>query len=219
MITIDSAASMSDAVAQMGLLPFFKSPVPGLSVQEMCAPGCLFGDEDGDGAWEWKSQVISERQSAYGKLFCRKAGFVSIDLLPDFLNFRREYYPLHEDTPESDLLDIIKDYGTITSTELKQLMRDYGDPDNPKRKASIEPLLQRLQMMGRVIISDFKWKVSSRGENYGWGVAEYSTPEHQFGKESLCTSVEPIQSSLRLLRRMSEIMPFCDHKLLIKLIR
>ena len=79
-ILIDSRETLALAAESLGILPFFPNLVKGLSVEEMCAPGMLFGGNYDEGCWEWKGPVIRKRTTAYGKFFQRKAGFVSLDL-------------------------------------------------------------------------------------------------------------------------------------------
>lgn len=192
---IDSLQSLALASEKFGVLPFFPNQIRGLSVQEMCAPGLLFGGNQDEGCWEWKGPVIRQKVSAYGKFFNRKVGFVSLSLFPYFLNYRRAKYPVKPDSTEAMILDIIRENDGMTSTELKKYIfgerhpsRKWNDiPDkqeyfqpNAKRK-SLEGPLQRLQMGGWLIISDFEYKMTRKGERYGWGVARYSTPELQFG--------------------------------------
>lgn len=195
-IRIDSKEKLAEAVEKNQLLPFFPNNIRGLSVQEMCAPGMLFGGNYDEGCWEWKGPVIRRRTAAYGKFFRRKAGFVGKELLPDFLNFRRAMYPVKSGSMDEMLLDIIRENDSLTSTELKQLIfggpkkRNWDDlPDNDSmpevrmKRKSLESPLQRLQMGGWIVISDFEYKTTKRGERYGWGVARYSTPEIVFGED------------------------------------
>lgn len=130
----------------------------------------LFGETRDDyGCWEWKGPVIQEQTTAYGKFFNRKAGFVSLDLLPDFLNYRRAAYPVNPDSTERMILDIIRENEGLSSTELKRIT--FGTPSRkrkledlveameyvkPKRH-SIEGPLQRLQMGGWLLIADFEY--------------------------------------------------------------
>lgn len=90
---IYSRRILEETIERIGLLPFFSNNIPGFSVEEMTEPGLLFGGNDFDGAWEWKGPVIRSINAAYGKFFRRKAGFVSAEVLPDFLNYRRHAYP------------------------------------------------------------------------------------------------------------------------------
>lgn len=203
---IDSRESLALAAETFGILPFFPNNIRGLSVEEMCAPGMLFGGNYDEGCWEWKGPVIRKRTTAYGKFFRRKAGFVSLEILPDFLNFRRKLYPVKPDSTEEMLLDIIKENDSLSSTELKQLIfggrrqRSWNElPDNnfnvtPTKRKSLESPLQRLQMGGHIIISDFEYKRTRNGERYGWGVARYSTPELCF--PDLNVSDNDIEKSL-----------------------
>ena len=192
---IDSKESLEEAASTFGILPFFPNNIRGLSVEEMCAPGMLFGGNYDEGCWEWKGPVIRRRTSAYGKFFRKKAGFVSLDLLPDFINYRRNAYPVKPGTTEEMLLEIIRENDSLSSTDLKRLIfgkktRESWDElpeiDQPQaivktKSKGLESPLQRLQMGGFIVISDFVYKLTKRGERYGWGVAQYSTPEILFG--------------------------------------
>lgn len=194
---IDSQESLEKAAVTLGILPFFPNNVKGLSVEEMCKPGLLFGGNYDEGCWEWKGPVIRRGTTAYGKFFNRKAGFISLELLPHFLNFRRVAYPIKEASTEEMVLEIIRENDSLTSTELKKLIfSDYERTQwdelplmksqtniegKRERRKSLEGPLQRLQMGGWIIISDFEYKITKKGERYGWGVARYSTPENVFG--------------------------------------
>jgi len=193
---ITNKEQLEKAALKYGMLPFFANKVTGFSIEELAAPGMLFGETSEDyGCWEWKGPVICEQTTAYGKFFRKKAGFVSLELLPDFLNYRRSRYPVSPGSTEATILDIIKEHKGITSTELKNII--LGNPGKrtkptdltdilcapAKKLRSIEGPLQRLQMGGWVLIANFEYKHTSRGNRYGWGIALYSTPEIWFGKE------------------------------------
>lgn len=216
---IDSREKLAEAASVMGILPFFPNNIRGLSVEEMCAPGMLFGGNYDEGCWEWKGPVVRKREAAYGKFFLRKAGFVSIDLLPDFLNYRRNAYPVKEGTIDEMLLEIIKENDSLTSTQLRQLIfggirrRRWDDlPDNEvshpemKRK-SLEGPLQRLQMGGWIVISDFEYKRTKKGERYGWGVARYSTPELTFPDMEFKKNKSGLSSMERIISDLSKRYP------------
>ena len=229
---IDSRETLQEAAESFGILPFFPNNVKGLSVEEMCSPGLLFGGNYEEGCWEWKGPVIRRKTTAYGKFFRRKAGFVSLDILPDFLNYRRKTYPVKEGGTEELLLDIIRENDSLSSTELKKLIFGRGQRTNwdelpeisvdqfkfPKSK-SLESPLQRLQMGGRIIISDFEYKRTKSGERYGWGVARYSTPEIVFGNllEDI-GSREPEESVERIIAELRKKWPASkkDYELLLK---
>lgn len=218
---IDSKEKLAEAVEKFQILPFFPNNVRGLSVDEMCAPGMLFGGNYEEGCWEWKGPVIRKHTSAYGKFFRRKAGFVGLELLPDFLNYRRKAYPVKADSTDEMLLEIIRENDSLTSTELKQLIfggrkRNRWDdlpeideiPVMKTKSKSLESPLQRLQMGGWIIISDFEYKKTKRGERYGWGVARYSTPELSFGEKiKECHGKTPEESLEYIISYMKKILP------------
>lgn len=231
---IDSRKAMEEAALKFGILPFFPNPVRGLSIEEMTTPGLLFGGNAYEGCWEWKGPVIRQRNLAYGKFFRRKAGFVSLELLPDFLNYRRSLYPVSPDSTEEMLLDIIGINDSMTSTELKASIfgtgrrpRQWYDlPDietplpPPTKRKSLEGPLQRLQMGGWLLISDFEYKITRSGERYGWGVARYSTPEQNFGdKLHLLRDKSPDDSLETLISALSETLPGVPKAALIQLLK
>lgn len=192
---IDSRESLERAAVKYGVLPFFGNRIAGFSVEEMVAPGMLFGGSEGyDGCWEWKGPVIGEQTTAYGKFFRKKAGFVSLDLLPHFLNYRRGRYPVIEGSTEEMIYDIIRSREGATSPELRELIfADLPKGERPKRHA-LEPALQRLQMGGWILIADFEYKYTRRGERYGWGIALYSTPEIWLGIGDADIEATPAES-------------------------
>ncbi len=175
---IATCKQLEEAALRYGMLPFFSNPIKGFSVEEMAAPGMLFGDQHDDwGCWGWKGPVIREQTTAYGKFFRRKAGFVSLELYPDFINLRRAQYPVAPGSVEERILGIVNGNEASTSAEMRKII--YGTPDRkrsprnladaleeaPKpRRSILEPALQRLQMGGRLLIADFEYRVTSRGE-------------------------------------------------------
>ena len=231
---IDSLDSLEAAALKCGILPFFPNNIKGLSVEEMCVPGMLFGGNFDEGCWEWKGPVIRRHSTAYGKFFRRKAGFVSLELLPDFLNYRRKTYPLSDDSTEQLLLDIIRENDGLTSTELKQYIFGGGETkrewyqlpsiesvaDRPGKKKSIESPLQRLQMGGWILISDFVYKRTRNGERYGWGVATYTTPELNFRDSLHIPADKTAEESLKkIIGHMRKSWPSASKEALLKLLK
>lgn len=230
---IASKNQLEKAVLDYGLLPFFSNRISGFSVEEMAAPGMLFGEESDDyGCWEWKGPVIREQTTAYGKFFRRKAGFVSLQLLPDFLNYRRHTYPVSPGSTEAMILNIIREHEGLTSTELKRIVFNsmphsgktarneisettaYGRP----KRTSLESPLQRLQMGGWILIADFEYKYTSRGDRYGWGVALYSTPEIWLGNLIGTTAHSPQESLDSMVEHLSGKLPGTDRRLIVNLL-
>ena len=225
---IDSQVALSDAVKRYGVLPFFPNIVKGFSIEEMAAPGMLFGGNSGmEGCWEWKGPVIQEMTSGYGKFFKRKAGFVSLELLPDFLNYRRGEYTIRPDSTEALILEMIQANEGLTSTELRKEI--LGPPRRKKydeegfeierpSRSSLEGPLQRLQMGGYILIADFQYKYTKRGDKYGWGVALYSTPEIWFGNDLKMPDRSPEESFWRMVKEVNSRLPEGNRKLVAKLL-
>lgn len=229
---ISSKEQLERTAVEYGLLPFFSNTIPGLSVEEMAAPGMLFGEASDDyGCWEWKGPVIQEQTTAYGKFFRGKAGFVSRKLLPDFLNYRRLAYPVKEGSLESEILKIIRKKEGMTSTQLKneifgmetkrksaKTLVDFLDKTKSGRK-SLESPLRRLQMGGWLLIADFEYKYNSKGDRYGWGVALYSTPEIWFDTVFNLQLRSPLESFEYLVSELSEKKPDVARTAIEKLLK
>ena len=208
-IMITTRHELEEAAVNFGILPFFPNNIKGFSVEEMTPPALLFGGNEYEGCWEWKGPVVRERTTAYGKFFRKKAGFVSRELLPYFLTFRRGTNEISPGSSEEMIFDIIDLNDGMTSTELRESLigspkrrTAYDLPDMPgvgqpefigKRPSrhSLEGPLQRLQMGGWICISDFQYKLTKKGERYGWGVARYSTPESVFSSDNLSADLSP----------------------------
>lgn len=144
---ISSREELERTAIHYGILPFFANHIPEFSVQEMAAPGMLFADNpDEAGCWEWKGPVIREQTTAYGKFFRRKAGFVAVRLLPDFINYRRAAYPVLQGSIDEEIMHLFNSCDGLSSTQIKHLMKSNR----------IESPLQRLQMGTWINIADFE---------------------------------------------------------------
>lgn len=225
---LKSPADIEARCAELGFLPFFRCGIPGFSVEEMVAPEYWFTDEEG--AWEWKGPVIREGHCAYGKLFARKAGFVSREWLPDLTNYRRSRpLALNEDTAALDdvVLQTVLVEGTATIKELRQMLgfargrgkRSTHTPTSKvaeDEKISLDPTLTRLQMEMRLVIADFEYNVDRRGNRYGWGIARYTAPETSYGP--LRVKRTPTESFERIYEHLRRLFPNTTENKLLKLI-
>jgi hypothetical protein len=222
-LMISTQEQLEQAALQYGMLPFFANKIEGFSVEEMAAPGMLFADTaDTEGCWEWKGPVIRNQTTAYGKFFRNKAGFVALELLPDFLNYRRASFKIERGSTEAKTLRLIKQNEGMTSTELKQAIFGAA-PKKPRAKTladfiekprvhrpSLEGALQRLQMRGELLIADFVYKYTAKGDRYGWGIALYSTPEIWFGAGIAKTKHTPEQSFEFLCEHLQRKLPYAN---------
>ena len=220
-ICIKTIEDLENAVTELGFLPFFENSLPGFSIEEHVHPDIWF--TGGDGPWEWKGPVINELGCAYGKFFEKKAAYISPEWFPDFANYRRDGYDFdarfddglvfHGDKV---LYDLIDNDAPILSKHLKQL-GNYRKGGNK----GFDTMINRLQAQGYVIISDFRYMLDKNGNEYGWGVAEYSTPEHFMGKAftEKVYRVTPEESFDRIVMHFMKILPGVDKNNIIRFLK
>lgn len=219
--TIRTKADLCSAVERFGFVPFFKNPIQGFSIAEHCAPEAWFSDAEG--IWEWKGPVIRETGCAYGKFFHGKAVYISREWYPDFANFRRDGYDfdaLWEDGKarhaDKALYELLEPHAPLTSRALK----DLGGYGKEGRKG-FDQSITRLQHLGYVLISDFVYDLDRQGKPYGWGVAEYSTPEKALGAAFTQRVYQrsPEESFERVLQHLKTILPDASEAALRRLLR
>ncbi|MBQ9680177.1 MAG: hypothetical protein IJV48_05805 [Ruminococcus sp.] len=221
---IHSKAELIKAIDTFGFLPFFENSVAGFSIEEHIDPDCWYDNETGSWpVWEWKGPVIRETGCAYGKFFEKKACYISPEWFPDFANYRRDGYDFdarYDDglapLKDKQLYDLIEANAPILSKELKKI-GDY-------RKGGVkgfDTIITRLQSQGYVIISDFVYMKDRFGEPYGWGVAEYATPESFMGKafSDAVYQRTPQESYERLLNHFKELFPDEEERVLKKFLK
>ena len=182
--TIRTKQDMIDAVRAFGFLPFFAGPIPGFSIEEHVAADAWYSSDGEWKVWDWKGPVIREAGCAYGKFFGNKAVFVSAEWFPELANYRRDGYDFdarYDDglasRREKELYDLLAAAAPVTSRALKTA----GNYRKGGRKG-FDTTVARLQAQCYVIISDFVYAADRHGRPYGWGIAEYSTPEIFFGE-------------------------------------
>lgn len=227
---IRSCDDLKKTVQDMGFLPFFKNGIEGFSIEEMTPASLWFSDEC-DGPWEWKGPVIREGNCAYGKLFRGKAGYVSLDWYPEFLNFRRAGY--HPTEKEQQIYNLLVASDSLLSKELKKaggfkrtIVRSHNPIDNliktpvirQKNNEGFETIMTRLQMRCYVVIADFEYQYTHDGKRYGWGIARYTTPEALFGEDvtGQCAKHTPEESKERLLQHLAGLLPHATEGELMK---
>ena len=81
--------------------------------------------------------------------------------------------------------------------------------------------MNRLQAQGYIVISDFVYQEDRFGKRYGWGTAEYSTPEKRMGRDfsERVYARTPEESHARLLALLRELCPRADEKALLRFLR
>ncbi len=219
--TINSLDELNKTIKEFGFLPFFKNVVNGFSIEEFCPPNLWFSP-DVDGPWEWKGPAIRTDECIYGKFFGGKAGFVSREWIPDFLNLRRDGYDFDSRCDDGlvyfkdkEMFEAINENSPILSKELKTLCGYIKGG-----KKGFETVITRLQMQGYICVADFVYMLDKKGNPYGWGVAEYTTPEAVFGYAFTSSAYKrkPLESKKRILSHLKSILPQATEAQLEKLI-
>ncbi len=213
---IGSEDELIGIIDELGFVPFFENTVRGFSLEEHIARGCWYHDGDNGfwPAWEWKGPVIQKAHCAYGKFIGGKAVYISPEWFPDFANYRRDGYDFdarYDDglasRADKELYDLLEANVPIMSKQLKALgnYRKGG-------KKGFDSSMMRLQKQCYVIVSDFRYSVDKFGKEYGWGIAEYSTPEFFLGEdfEKKVYERSPEESYERLKDHFRRILPGID---------
>ncbi len=222
--TIRSKADLIKAINKYGFLPFFRNSIEGFSIEEHIAPECWYFSDSGRwDAWEWKGSIIQKTGCAYGKFFEHKAVYISKEWFPDFANYRRDGYDFdarYEDGLarhiDKVLYDLLDSNASIISKELKKL-GDYRKGGNK----GFDTAVTRLQEQCYVIISNFVYMTDKHGQPYGWGVAEYSTPEKFMGAAftDKVYQREPEESYQIVFEHLRKILPQASAEQIGKLLK
>ncbi len=222
-ILIHSPSELEDMVEQYGFLPYFKCRIPGFSAEEYCSPDSWWsGDPDRD-PWEWRSIVAQRGRVAYAKLFENKAGFVSREWYPILAAYRRDGYDFDSrwddglaTRREKLIMDVLESGESIPTFELKRLAGFGGDGEK-----GYESVLTRLMMKTYVTIRDFRRRRNRQGEEYGWAVSVYSTPEALFGRELVTSAyhLEAAEAAEKLAARVAELCPAAEKKDILRLLK
>ncbi len=222
--TVRSKEDLIRAVREFGFVPLFAGAVPGFSVEEHAVPEVWYQEGSSDWkVWEWKGPVIRESGCAYGRFFERKACFISREWFYDFANYRRDGYDFDARWDDGlafrgdkDLYDLVEAHAPIVSKALKNL-GNYGKSG----RKGFDTSMTRLQAQGYVLISDFVYERSRTGQEYGWGIAQYSTPELYFGEgwREQAYRRRPEESYERLLAHLRQLLPQAGETALRKLLK
>ena len=222
---IGSKEELIGLINEVGFVPFFAGDIPGFSIEEHIAKGCWY-NESTEGfwpVWKWKGPIITEMKCAYGKFLRNKAMFISAKWFPDFANFRRDGYDfdaLYDDELASfrdkELFDLLDSMAPVMSGDLKKT-GGYGK----NGRKGFDTIITRLQKMCYVTTSDFKYNTDRFGNKYGWGVAEYSTPEKFMGKKFTGSVYKrtPEESYARVLKQFKKILPHATEAEIIKVLK
>lgn len=243
MIKINHCGDLEKLVSKMGFLPFFKNGIPDFSIEEFIPQELWFSDEE-EGPWEWKGPVIRNINCAYGKLFQKKAGFISMEWFPELVNYRRSVYNLKAkplQSMERVIYDTVIEHESLLSKEIKALcgykktpVKRSNNPFDSWESSKVKSLLRstkpkgegfetvitQLQMGTWLVVADFEYLYNKKGEPYGWGVARYTTPEALFGEDKVQASSQrsPEESKQRLITYLTKLLPQATPAQILKMI-
>ncbi len=222
--SVKTKKDLKEAVEKYGFVPLFAGSVPGFSVEEHAVPEVWYSEGSSEWpVWDWKGPVIRECGCAYGKFFEKRAVFISREWFPDFANYRRDGYDFDARWDEGlasrrdkVLYELLDANAPVLSKGLKNL----GDYRKGGR-TGFDTLITRLQAQGYVLISDFVYERAKDGREFGWGIAQYSTPEKFFGPEFRETVYKrtPEESFERMLRHLQKILPQADEAAIRKILK
>ncbi|HKL79768.1 MAG TPA: hypothetical protein VJ888_04950 [Mobilitalea sp.] len=182
---IRTSKQLSEYINHIGFLPLFKNNIPGFSVEELTTADSWFSGRQGEDPWGWREVVAGEREIAYGKLFCNRAGFISREWYPYFASYRRDGYDFdsrYEDGLASrkhkKLMDVLELYDSMPSNVLKA-QAGFGKGG----EKGFDGATCSLQMQTYIVVNGFHKRRNKNNEEYGWSVADYTLSERLFGEE------------------------------------
>ena len=231
-LRIRSAAELTAWVNEIGFLPFFANEVPGFSAEEHVAADAWWTGDRAQDPWEWREDIASGHEVAYGKFFAGRAGFISREWLPAFANARREGWdfdgrwqsgaasrrekaimecfvnPESEDEPEFT-------GARLLSTDLKRRagFGKGGEKNYPG-------VLTGLQMRLYLVIAGFRRRQNRRGEGYGMPVSVLAAPESLWGYPLMTAAYDedPGASWDRIHRHVRGLYPGAEDEDIVGLI-
>ena len=178
---IISPERMIAGIRELGIVPFFRSRVPGWSVEDQTDPDFWFYTSDVLGPWDWKIDAVHEGDIAYGKFLSGKAAFATTRWYRHLMNVRRADAKCAAFLDSSQLartaLDIIRRNGAVEMSELRKLCG--------VKKAVMESAMQGLYMGTWAVVGDIRRVYRGPNLEYkGWQRSSVTTPDALFGAQS-----------------------------------
>lgn len=219
---IHNVEQLIEYIEEIGFLPLFKNEIPGFSVEERTVPHYWWSDDPTRDPWLWREQIAGSGRVAYGKFFNKKAGFISKEWLPYFVNSRRDGYDfdaLWDDEKASirqkKIMDLFEEQAEMYSFEVKK-KAGFGSGG----EKNFEGTITALQMQTYLCLRDFRKRKNKAGQEYGWPIAVYTTPEQIWGYDLVTSAYgeEPARSENRILEHIREWYPIASEKAIGKVL-
>jgi len=218
--TVDEAI---EYINEIGFLPLFKNEIEGFSAEEHTWPnGWWSGDPEQD-PWEWREILARSGKVAYGKFFDKKAGFISLEWLPYFVNYRRDGYDFDarfDDELASfrskKIMDQFLEHEELFSNELKE-KAGFGKGG----EKNFPGIVTDLQMQTYLVVRDFRQRKNKKGQEYGWPIAVYCMPEQIWGYDLVTSAYKEKTevSKARIMSRMKEAFPWATENQMKKILK
>jgi len=180
-------------------------------------------DPDTD-PWQWRIRVLNEQNDiAYAKVFFRKAGYITREWYPYFLAARRGGMTFEDEYADGTLSHLSKRVyeavarnGNLSLQEIKQIA-GFKREDSSK----VENALTELQMKMYLTISQIGYKISQKGEEYGFSYTVFSTTEAFWRDDvfDIAAHIDTQEALDRITERIYTLNPFAQEKNIRKFIR
>ncbi len=222
-LRVRSWEELIDLVNELGFLPLFRNEIDGFSAEEYTSDLFWWTGDPAQDPWLWREIIAGSGKVAYGKFFAGKAGFISLEWLPYFANYRRDGYDFDARWDDGlanirckKIMDCLEDTDGLATLDLK---RQAGFGKTGEKNFS--GIVTDLQMQTYLVIRGFRRKVNKRGGEYGMPVSVYTTPEKLWGYEllSFAYGEKPEESRERIFQRVRENFPDATEEQLKKVLR
>jgi len=180
-------------------------------------------DPDTD-PWQWRIRVLDEHDDiAYSKVFFRKAGYITKEWYPYFLAARREGMEFEDEYSNGTLsyyskriYEAIVENGRLSLQDLKRVA-GFKREDNFK----VENALTELQMKMYLTICEIGYKVSQKGEKYGFSYTVFGTTESFWGDDVFdsAANIDTNEAVDKITERIITLNPSVHRNKITKFIR
>ena len=190
---VNSPESMIATIRKYGVLPLFKSSIPGWSIEDMTAPGCWFDTEGVLGPWDWKVDAVRQGDIAYGKFIGGKAAFATLEWYRHLMNWRRSLprYRMalgerYKASTNGDRQNKAFAPAILSAVEADGEIRASGLRAICSKKSVYESVSRFLQMGTWLVVGDIEREYRGPYLTYsGWQRTSLTTPERLFGLEEI----------------------------------
>ena len=243
---VNSPESMIAAIREYGVLPLFRSSIPGWSIEDMTAPGCWFDTEGVLGPWDWKIDAVRQGDIAYGKFIDGKVAFATLEWYRHFMNWRRNIPryrmalgEIFKATTNGDRLNKAYAPEILSKVKAEGEIKAGGLRAICSKKSVYESVSRFLQMGTWLVVGDIERVYRGPNLTYsGWQRTSLTTPDELFGSNRPqndapawakmfeeetsswddCEGCLPVESRHIIIGHIRELFPEADVDKLTKLI-